>query len=53
MRFFDRFLACIDASVPECEPLLVLTLMKLLRYLIIILSSDALQANSSQRFLEY
>jgi hypothetical protein len=48
MRFLGLFLACMDASRPECEPLVVLKfLMKLLLILAAILSFGALHPKPS------
>jgi hypothetical protein len=52
MRFLGLFLACMDASRLECEPLVVLKFMKPLQFLAAILSFGALHTNSSRRFVE-
>ncbi len=50
MRFQACFLACMDTSRPECEPLVFFFLKRVLRFYTVILSIDAFHTKPSRRF---
>jgi hypothetical protein len=54
MKLLGLFFACMDASRPECELLVVFFILKrVLRFYTVILSIDAFHTKPSRRFYKY